>query len=41
MALGHGLELWKVMTPKDLGIDGPMVEDLARKGLLYAIGYQA
>ncbi len=37
--LGEALGLWDVITPKRLGIDGPMADELAGGGMVMMSGY--
>ena len=39
-ALGEVLGLWKVITPKRLGMTGEMADSLAGRGLVMISGYQ-
>lgn len=39
-ALGEALDLWKVITPKVMGIEGPAADELAGKGMVMISGFK-
>lgn len=39
-ALGEALELWEVITPEKLGINGPEADELAGGGMVMMSGYK-
>lgn len=39
LAMGDALGLWKAVTPKTIGIEGPMADELAGRGYVMCTGY--
>lgn len=39
-ALGEACGLWKVITPKTMGIDGPAADELAGRGMVLCTGWR-
>lgn len=40
-ALGEALSLWRVITPKTMGLDGPDADDFAGRGFVMISGFSA